>query len=52
MGKSASSDTAGAGALLSVATEDDRLGFSKTGPIFLCIVGRNVFSVCLFILDI
>ena len=28
-----SSDTAGASALLSVVAEDDRLGFSKTGPI-------------------
>ena len=34
MSESVSSDTAGVRALLSVITEDKRLGFSETGPIF------------------
>ena len=34
MGESVYSDKAGTHTLLSVVTEEDRLGFSKTGPIF------------------
>ena len=33
MAETVSSDKSGACALLSVVTEDDRLGFSKAGPI-------------------
>ena len=43
-----SSDTAGAYALLSVVSEDDRLDFSKTGPIYL-MYGRPYCIKCLFV---
>ena len=52
MGESVSGDTAGACALLSVVTEDDWLGFSKTVSIFLCIDGHIVMSICSLILGV